>query len=141
MAALLTAFLSDAGRRGFAWGDNDCMLFVANWAKQLTGDDPGAPWRGTYSTEDEAEKILARGGGPGPILHGALVPQGWAPVPTCQPGDIAVVRAPTRAGRSLVAAILAGRGKFAMLTPTGLVYGPVPLLLGWRHPNGSCCHG
>jgi hypothetical protein len=141
MAAILmgtlSAFLSEAAARGFAWGQHDCMLFVADWARRLTGNDPGARWRGTYSTQAEAEAILSRGGGPGPILHEALTAQGWVPVVSdLKPGDIAVVRVPAFAGHALVASVFAGRGRFALVTERGLVVAPAPLMLGWRHPNG-----
>jgi hypothetical protein len=139
MTTPLARFLSDAAARGFRWGEHDCMLFVANWALRLTGQDPGAPWRGTYSTEAEALGILHDGGGPGPILNGALIPQGWtARAGGCRAGDICVVRAPVRDGSlSLTASVHAGRGRFALVTERGLVVGPVPFLLGWSHPNNG----
>lgn len=141
MATLLTRFLADAGRRGFIWGQHDCMLFVADWALKLTGVDPGAPWRGTYASAAEAAAILARFGGPGPLLHHALTPSGWWPVHECEPGDIAVVRAPTRTNWALNAAIFEGRGRFCLLTERGTVHAPAPFMLGWRHQNASACHG
>jgi hypothetical protein len=134
----LASFLSAAAARGFVWGEHDCMLFVADWAKRLTGQDPGAPWRGTYATQAEAEAILVRGGGPGPILHQALGAQGWHAITGgCAHGDIAVVRVPTLAGRTLAASIFVDRGRYALVTEQGLVVAPAPLLLGWTHPSNG----
>lgn len=134
----LASFLSKAAARGFVWGQHDCMLFVADWAKCLTGRDPGARWRGTYSTQAEGEAILATGPGPGPILHGALTAQGWCVVISdFREGDICVVRAPTRSGMALTAAIYAGRGRCALVTKHGLAVATAPIMLGWTHPNNA----
>lgn len=43
----------------FAWGRNDCCLFASDCIMAVTGEDLGAEFRGTYSTEREAKKILA----------------------------------------------------------------------------------
>lgn len=131
-------FVSRAANRGFIWGQHDCMLFVADWAKCLTGQDPGARWRGTYRTEAEGDAILATGPGPGPILHGVLTEQGWrAIVCNFRVGDICIVQGPTRTGRALAAAVYNGRGRSTVLTKRGIVVAPLPILLGWTHPNNG----
>lgn len=49
------------GRLGapFAWGSNDCCLFAADAIQALTGDDPGAALRGTYTDAAGAVQVLA----------------------------------------------------------------------------------
>lgn len=50
-------------REPFGWGVHDCCLFAADAVKALTGVDPAAGFRGTYSTAAEAVDVLARIGG------------------------------------------------------------------------------
>jgi hypothetical protein len=55
----------------FAWGQHDCVLFVAGWLKLSTGVDHLAgikPW----STEAGAMRMVARRGGFEKILDGRL---------------------------------------------------------------------
>lgn len=52
----------DPGRK-FAWGSNDCFLgLVAPAVEAITGEDIGAPFRGTYDTADGARKALEAAG-------------------------------------------------------------------------------
>lgn len=44
--------------RTFEWGRWDCALAVCDAIRALTGVDPGAPYRGKYSTEEEARAII-----------------------------------------------------------------------------------
>lgn len=45
---------------GFAWGECDCLLAVADAVEAVTGKDPAASIRGKYSTERGAAKLLRR---------------------------------------------------------------------------------
>lgn len=54
----LAAFVEQHRRTPFAWGSHDCALFAAAAVQAITGADPLAAWRGTYTTEEEAEAIL-----------------------------------------------------------------------------------
>lgn len=44
----------------FEWGTNDCCLFAADCIEAVTGDNPGAEFRGTYSSAKEAQRVLAK---------------------------------------------------------------------------------
>lgn len=54
----LSSALAFAGRRGFAWGTQDCCLFACDVAKAITGVDYGASFRGRYSDQRGAVKAL-----------------------------------------------------------------------------------
>jgi hypothetical protein len=54
--SLLAAHIASA--RPFAWGENDCVLWCADWVKTVTGIDPAQDWRGKYTSEDDARSIL-----------------------------------------------------------------------------------
>lgn len=44
----------------FVWGSNDCCLFAADCIQACTDIDHGTEFRGTYSTEREAKRVLAK---------------------------------------------------------------------------------
>ncbi|MQT13635.1 DUF6950 family protein [Segnochrobactrum spirostomi] len=49
-------------RTPFAWGVADCVTWAADCALALTGVDPIADIRGTYTTERGAQRILVKRG-------------------------------------------------------------------------------
>jgi hypothetical protein len=61
--ALVPAHTMPNSGRTFQWGRWDCALAVCDAIRALTGVDPGAPYRGTYSSEAEAQAIFAKAGG------------------------------------------------------------------------------
>ncbi|RZL39859.1 MAG: hypothetical protein EOP35_02570 [Rubrivivax sp.] len=73
----------------FAWGANDCCLFACDAALAVTGIDPAAAERGTYSTERQAARLLARLGGVRAIGAARFGPE---TIPAAaQVGDVGVV--------------------------------------------------
>ena len=56
----LALLLESRHRMQFAWGVHDCCLFAADAVEAMTGSDPAANWRGSYSTEAGAEAIIGR---------------------------------------------------------------------------------
>jgi hypothetical protein len=60
--ALLAAHIADARGKEFAWGERDCALWCADWVRLCTGTDLGADWRGRYTTEKGAARLMARQG-------------------------------------------------------------------------------
>ena len=126
----LAEFLSAAGRKGFAWGRCDCMLFVADWAMHFTGRDPGAPWRGVCATEAEAMAVVDEAGGMLPLLASCIEPMGWRRVENPSAGDIVLVsvfKHPTP-----VSGVWTKNGA-ALLTKRGLVIYPLPVIAAWCH--------
>lgn len=60
---LLVEFLKGEARRGFAWGQDDCALLVADWLWCAAGKkDPAVCWRGRYRTQEEADAAMGWGG-------------------------------------------------------------------------------
>lgn len=59
---LLANFIVSRQSEPFAWGKNDCCLFVADAVEQITGTDFASDYRGTYSTEKGAYKALKKQG-------------------------------------------------------------------------------
>jgi hypothetical protein len=53
----LGQILLSAQELEFQWGTFDCALHVCNCIRAVTGTDPAAQYRGTYSDQAGAEKI------------------------------------------------------------------------------------
>jgi hypothetical protein len=98
----LDAYLDDATRRPWRWGEMDCTLFCAGWAIAKSGRDPGEGIRGTYDTEAEALAIVEKAGGMQLFIGARLRGIGWKPCvhreDKPETGDIGVVKVPV--GRS-----------------------------------------
>ncbi len=58
----LLAFVESRRETPFAWGGNDCALFIADAALAMTDHDFAAPFRGRYKTARGAIKELRRNG-------------------------------------------------------------------------------
>lgn len=57
---LLDSYIESSRARPFEWGAFDCVTFAANWKALVTGADPIASVRGTYTTERGALEIIVR---------------------------------------------------------------------------------
>ena len=58
----LAAYFDTCAATPFAYGHHDCCLFGAGAIQALTGTDAGQAWRGKYSTEAGAARLLKRRG-------------------------------------------------------------------------------
>jgi len=60
---LLAEIIQQRAATPFAWGLHDCALLAADVVLALTGTDPAGALRGAYSTEAEADALIAQHGG------------------------------------------------------------------------------
>ena len=58
----LAAYITAVARDGFAYGQHDCALFAAGAVEAVTGIDPGAEFRGRYSTLKGGLKAVRKAG-------------------------------------------------------------------------------
>lgn len=130
MATLLSTFLSEASRRGFARGHHDCMLFAADWVRTLSGVDPAAAFREIYGTAEQANVILARAGGAEDMIDACLVPLGWRKTLMARAGDVVLVAPPGH--EELAAGVMVDGRRSALLSKRGLVIWPLPIVAAWR---------
>lgn len=125
----LTAYLVETAGNGFRYGSNDCALFAAGAVRAMTGEDPAAAWRGSYTTLEGGLKRLMKAGFEN---HIALVDSLLTEVPPAfaQVGDIVLVDAPD--GPAL--GVVSGEA-VACLAPQGLGYLPREAALrAWTVP-------
>lgn len=111
----------------FKWGTHDCCIFAADAVLAVTGYDPAADLRDTYSSATEAAKVLERFGG----VAGVAIKRAGRVVSAlaAQPGDIGLSRyeddRPTLA--------VWGGNAWHVAGATGLVVVPTDAVLrAWR---------
>lgn len=94
----LYALIRDRHAERFAWGTHDCAMLAFDAVQTLTGRDPAADLRGTYSNAMGALRTLAMLGG----LEALCAARFGAPVPIdeAEDGDIALLRPSVCAGES-----------------------------------------
>jgi hypothetical protein len=66
-------------RQAFVWGQTDCIMATCNYIRDTTGIDPGAPWRGSYDTEEGAQAIYQAFGGVLGLCRHAMAQAGFRP--------------------------------------------------------------
>ena len=84
---MLAAYLAQARATGFVWGRHDCVLFGANWVRELTGTDPLKGYRGRWSSARGAARVIAGLGAPlGDLVADTLTAAGFEEVPPARAG-------------------------------------------------------
>lgn len=93
----LAAYVETVRREPFAYGRNDCALFVAGCVEAMTGEDPAAEMRGRYTTLTGGLRKVRQAGYIDHIdwlraLFDEVTDRGRPAPHLAQVGDIAVVQ-------------------------------------------------
>lgn len=123
--------MRQAEGRDWRDGDWDCLMAPCHWASVLTGQDPGAPWRGTYDTPEEAAARLAAGGGMVRLVDVSLRALGWRRTRQPTPGAFGVITLPGEAERR--GAVRFGR-RWALPARAGMIVTEARMRAAWTHP-------
>lgn len=78
--------------RPFEWGKADCCLFAADAVLAMTGVDHAADFRGRYTTEIGAKRLLLKKGSLETFLDSELMA---IPVDYVQRGDVVLIQTDT----------------------------------------------
>lgn len=132
---MLQAFLDRATRTPFAYGEDDCCLWLADWLVWLGWPDPAADLRGRYRTALGCARVLRREGGVLAVVGRCAAVAGLARTDAPVAGDVGVVRAQTDRGETLVGALCVGR-RWAM-RGEGLVVALAPPIAAWSVPQNA----
>lgn len=143
-ALLLPAYLREAGRRPFRWGELDCFLFVADWVERATGIDPAGEYRGAYTNMREGRNIIRDNGGPMRFAGELIGRSGCRETGRPVRGDVGLVRAAfarRRRGRVIlvpVGAICLRENMWAIKSAgvPALAFGAFPVLQAWTFARG-----
>lgn len=120
----LEKFLAEAEQKTFEWGSFDCCLFSCDAVLATTGVDLAAGFRGQYSSELGAAKLLTRYRGVPGVAWKIAAEHGILEVPVlmAQRGDVVMIDSPL--GPTLGIVGLHGH-KAKFITPEGLKDYPV----------------
>lgn len=124
--AELSAFLRQAARRPFIWGEADCILTGADWVREVEGWDPAEGFRRAYRTREEALSLLPDG--LASMIGGRLVRDR---IEAPGAGDVGVVVVRGIDGPVEVTAICTG-SRWAAKSPGGLWIGRAECVAAWR---------
>jgi hypothetical protein len=91
----LDTYLAISSRQPFVWGERDCALWACTWIKERKGVDPGAAYRGRYSTEKECLEIVHGAGGLEALVSMEFKAHGLYETVRQRRGDVVLVDIPT----------------------------------------------
>lgn len=130
----------------FAWGRHDCFLWAADAVRALTGQDPAADLRGTYSTARGALRRLRALGGMQALAAQRFGPQ--VPVSQAQAGAVVLLPPAVCADQTgaygalgVVVQCMASTGWGLVVAQGGAGYVMVnrsKAVMAWQ--GGSACH-
>lgn len=123
--------MAEATRRRFAWGSWDCLLWLAEWVWDQRDVDAAAPWRGRYRTALGAQRIVRRAGGMQPLMTMGAEVAGLRPTGSPQAGAVGLVTVAAANGPEPVGGLCVGP-RWAILSRTGLVVAPLPVVCAWE---------
>lgn len=94
MAAVLAEYLATLRNRKWQPGSLDCGVFMADWIVACGCRDPIADVRGSYSTEEQFQRILDREGGFLSSCRKRMIAIGMRRTRSSSEGDLMAVMAP-----------------------------------------------
>ncbi len=129
----LDQYLDRAARRPFAYGEHDCLLFLADWVREKRGVDPAEGLRGRYSGRLGALRLKLVHGGAAGLVASCVRLAGLERTSEPRAGDIGLLFAlvPGASMPQIVGAICAGE-RWVALAPSGLVASAAKPAAAWR---------
>lgn len=126
-ALLLSKYLHDRRAMPFEWGKNDCMAFVSNAVRIMTGKD-FFPDFSDYTDQESAIEMLKKNGGPVGIISQCLGHDGSKNVLAAGRGDVVIAKLPQiETGEfEITGGIVDDSGRFfCVAQPHGLIRYPL----------------
>lgn len=133
----LSRFLNAAAAHPFAWGEFDCLLWLADWIAAARGLDPARDLRGSYGSMIAAARIVTGAGGMVRLVDSRLAPLGIPRARQAARGDIAIAAIGGAGGEHFgneAGAIVLG-GTVALISQAGLIlprWNDAPIKAAWR---------
>lgn len=113
----------------FRWGEMDCCLFVADVLRARHGKDYAERWRGSYSTEFGARRLVAKHGGLEGLASSVFGPM--QPVSECDDGSPVLLNQKLIEQDSVGGALgIIHGGRVVYLTQQGLAEAPARYAVG-----------
>lgn len=116
---MLGDYLKAAADRRFVYGDHDCCTFPGDWVRLCGHPDPVHEWRGLYSTEAEAQALIADAGGLAELWTRGMARTICQMTESPAEGDIGVIKVLGESGPVENGGIFTGK-RWAFLSPNGI---------------------
>lgn len=129
----VTGYIDEVAALGWQYGERDCLLWLADWAKRNTGKDGGAEWRGRYRTALGCARVLNRSGGMEACIERGAALAGMVETDSPVVGAVGLVNVLTPKGVAPVGAIFTGV-RWAVLTREGVLSVRATPLRAWNLP-------
>ena len=133
MITRLVDYLKAQQNVTFQWGVNDCCLFASAGVLATTGFDPMQQWRGKYTTETGAMRLLKKHGGGSVKAAFTHVFGELKPRLNARCGDLALVDTELGDAVGIVHAC-----RVWVMSPTGLTNLPISQAKGIWQVNKEC---
>lgn len=87
---VLHAYVEEQKLLPFVWGQRDCIMFACAGIEAITGHDPAAVWRGSYSTALGASRVFRLYGGFERMIETVAAANGYTEIAVtkAQRGDL-----------------------------------------------------
>lgn len=126
---ILTDFLRRASGKPFEWGQSDCSLFLADWWLHIHGSDPAAHLRGTYSTAEQKDVVVAAQRGLQRLLTLIAARAGAQRTRTPNTGDFGLIAAGGKPYGAICTGRVAGKSCWVVRSESGLAFLTNPRIL------------
>ena len=111
---LLATQIEKAKRSKFEWGVFDCALAACDAVLAMTGEDPGATYRGKYKTQAEADALIRSDLGTFAATVAASIGAKEVPKLFARRGDIVLVNNAQPGTRTTALGFVDLSGRFAL---------------------------
>lgn len=128
----LAAFMREAARQPFTYGEWDCAMTLANWVRAVTGEDPASDLRGSYGSEMSWKRLVAKAGSLDRLIDGIALKAGLKPTESPVVGDIAVVEcAVIGTPKAVIAGAIGTPRGWAVKLNNGVACDLFPVVAAW----------
>ena len=111
------------------WGHDDCCMQIANWWRHIHGIDPAAHLRGTYSTVEGKDAVLAANRNLQRLVTAVAAQAGAPRTRAPNTGDFGLIAVAGRPYGAICTGRVAGKSCWVARSETGLTFLTNPRIL------------
>ena len=121
-ARTLSEFLLRQTNTPFQWGESDCSLMLADWWRHVHGKDPAGWLRGTYSSAEAKDRVVAANRGLQRLVSRIASEAGALRTATPTTGDFGLIAVGGKPFGAICTGRVAGKACWAVRSESGLAF-------------------